>query len=203
MRIVESHPDGSALVEIRCGKVRMLVWEIVATVRRGGRGKGTIVRLLTNLVDFKKHPAQELLTLYAQRWEQEIFYKELKVDMRSSARLQSHTVLTAVQEVAALILGLRGTGRLQGGGGSPERCGGAAHQFHQDPSGGSGVVAVSRCLLRHPEPKADRPRDQAIHAADCPEGHTKTQKSILPPQTATTCERLAQVTQKHLPQRPC
>ena len=51
-----------------------------------------------------RHPAEELLALYSQRWEQEIFYKELKVDMRSSLLLQSHTQVTAAQEIAALIL---------------------------------------------------------------------------------------------------
>ena len=35
---------------------------------------------------------------------QHIFYKELKVDMRSTPCLQSHTPLTAMQEIAALIL---------------------------------------------------------------------------------------------------
>lgn len=42
--------------------------------------------------------------MYGRRWEQELFYKELKVDMRSTPCLQSHTALTAMQEVAALIL---------------------------------------------------------------------------------------------------
>jgi len=41
--------------------------------------------------------------LYGRRWEQEIFYKELKVDMRSTPCLRSHTPLTAAQEIAALI----------------------------------------------------------------------------------------------------
>ncbi len=42
--------------------------------------------------------------MYGRRWEQEIFYKEMKVDMRSMPYLQSHTPLTAMQEIAALIL---------------------------------------------------------------------------------------------------
>jgi hypothetical protein len=62
------------------------------------------VRLWTSLLDWRRHPAAELLALYARRWEQEIFYKELKVDTRSTAYLQSHTPLTAIQEIAALIL---------------------------------------------------------------------------------------------------
>jgi hypothetical protein len=103
-RLVEVLPDGSALVEIASGTDKRLVREILGRVQRGGRGQTTIVRLWTSLLDWRKHPAAELLALYARRWEQEIFYKELKVDMRSTPLLQSHTALTAMQEVAALIL---------------------------------------------------------------------------------------------------
>jgi len=103
-RFLEAYPDGSALVEIGTGKDRRLVREIVGKVQRAGRGAATTVRLWTSLLDWKKHPATELLALYVQRWEQEIFYKELKVNMRSTPCLQSHTPFTAVQEIAALIL---------------------------------------------------------------------------------------------------
>jgi hypothetical protein len=103
VRILEVHKDGSALVEIKQGKKTRLVREIVGRVRRG-RGKWSTVRLWTSLLDWRRYPAEELLALYSRRWEQEIFYKELKVDMRSSLLLQSHTQLTAAQEIAALIL---------------------------------------------------------------------------------------------------
>ncbi len=102
-RVLESYADGSALVEIRSGKKRMLVREIIGRVRRGN-GSWSDVRLWTSLLDWKKHPASELLALYARRWEQESFYRELKVDMRSSPLVQSHTPLTAAQEIAALIM---------------------------------------------------------------------------------------------------
>jgi len=103
-RLLEVYPDGSALVEIASGKGKRLVREVLGRVQRGGRGRATTVRLWTSLLDWKKYPAVELLALYARRWEQELFYKELKVDMRSTPCLQSHTALTAMQEVAALIL---------------------------------------------------------------------------------------------------
>ena len=103
-RLLEVYPDGSALVEIRSGKQTRLVREILGRVQRGGRGPVTTVRLWTSLLDWAKHPAAELLALYGRRWEQEVFYKELKVDMRSTPYLQSHTPLTAIQEIAALIL---------------------------------------------------------------------------------------------------
>jgi hypothetical protein len=103
-RLLETYADGSALVEIRSGENSRWVREILGKVQRSGRGAATVVRLWTSLLDWKAHPAGELLALYARRWEQEIFYKELKVDAQSSACLQSHTPLTAIQEIAALIL---------------------------------------------------------------------------------------------------
>jgi hypothetical protein len=102
-RLLEHYADGSALVEIRAGKKTMLVREIIGKVRKGKTSWST-VRLWTSLLDWKKHPAAELLALYARRWEQESFYRELKVDLRSTPLLQSHTPLTAAQEIAALIL---------------------------------------------------------------------------------------------------
>jgi hypothetical protein len=102
-RLLEGYADGSALVEIRTGKTTMLVREITGRVRRG-KGSWSDVRLWTSLLDWKKHPAGELLALYARRWEQESFYRELKVDMRSTPLVQSHTPLTAAQEIAALIM---------------------------------------------------------------------------------------------------
>ena len=102
-RLIETHADGSALVEIRAGKKKLLVREIVGQVRRG-RGGWSRVRLWTSLLDWRKHPAAALLALYARRWEQESFYKELKVDLRSSELVQSHTPLTAAQEIAAWII---------------------------------------------------------------------------------------------------
>jgi hypothetical protein len=102
-RVLEAYPDGSALVEIRSKKKTLLVREITGQVRKG-KGKWTQVRLWTSLLDWKKHPAGELLALYARRWEQEGFYRELKVDLRSYPLVKSHTPLTAAQEIAALVL---------------------------------------------------------------------------------------------------
>jgi hypothetical protein len=103
-RLLQVYPDGSALVEIRSGQKTRLVREILARVQRGNGGAFTTVRLWTSLLDWQRYRAEELLALYGRRWEQEIFYKELKVDMRSTPYLQSHTPLTAMQEIAALIL---------------------------------------------------------------------------------------------------
>jgi hypothetical protein len=102
-RVLEVYPDGSALVEVRSGKERLLVREIRGQVRRAN-GKWSQARLWTSLLDWREYPARELLELYGRRWEQEGFYRELKVDMRSTRLLQSHTPETAAQEIAALIL---------------------------------------------------------------------------------------------------
>jgi hypothetical protein len=102
-KLLETHADGSALVEIRQGKRKMLAREIVGQARRGSNSWSQ-VRLWTSLLDWRKHPAAELLALYARRWEQESFYRELKVDMRSTPLVRSQTDLTAGQEIAALIV---------------------------------------------------------------------------------------------------
>ena len=103
-RLLEVYLDGSALVEICSEQGTRLMREILGRVQRGRGGAYTTVRLWTTLLDWRRYPAAELLALYTRRWEQELFYKELKVDMRSAPCLQSHTPLTAMQEIAALIL---------------------------------------------------------------------------------------------------
>ena len=97
--------DGSSLVSVKIGKGKKaeLVREIRGRVRRKS-GCWVDVRFWTNLLDIRQYPAKELLGLYARRWEQELMYRQLKVDMRQAAVLNSHTVHTAAQEVAALVL---------------------------------------------------------------------------------------------------
>jgi len=103
-RLIERQRDGSAIVEVRL-PTRKTIW--VREVRgwvRTRNGKRIQIRLWTSLLDPKKHPAMELLKLYAQRWEQELFFKELKVEMGHGSLLASHLIPTAAQEVAAMIL---------------------------------------------------------------------------------------------------
>jgi hypothetical protein len=97
--------DGSALVSVKIGKGKKaaLVREIRGRVRRSN-GRWVEVRFWTNLLDIREYPAKDLLAVYARRWDQELMYKQLKVDMRKAPLLNSHTVHTAAQEVAALIL---------------------------------------------------------------------------------------------------
>jgi hypothetical protein len=56
------------------------------------------------LTDPRTAPALELARLYAERWEQELYFREVKHDLRRTALLQSHTVETAAQEIAAIVL---------------------------------------------------------------------------------------------------
>ena len=107
--------DGSVLVEVRLAREEakglsgqtLVVREIRGRVRRPG-GAWSEVRLWTSLLDAKVHPALKLLGLYARRWEQEIAYRELKVDLRASgdSPLASHTPDTAAQEIVALLVAM-------------------------------------------------------------------------------------------------
>ena len=103
-RVIQAHSDGSASVEVKTSSGgRVLLREVRGKVRRA-QGQWVEVRFWTSLHDAARHPAKELLGLYAWRWGQEMAYKEMKVDMRQSELLRSHTVETAAQEIAALVL---------------------------------------------------------------------------------------------------
>jgi hypothetical protein len=76
--------------------------------RRVGRGKEH--RLLTTLLDHGKHPAEELICLYHERWEIELAFDEQKTHHApilpgKEAQLRSETPAGVVQEAYALALG--------------------------------------------------------------------------------------------------
>lgn len=104
-------PDGSTLLEVAVHDPkpprRVLRWlrvrEVRVKVRRAGRGAEEL-RLWTSLLEPKTAPALELAQLYAQRWQHELYYRQMKVDLRGGGLLQSHTPETAAQEVAALVV---------------------------------------------------------------------------------------------------
>ena len=103
--------DGSRIVRVpvrQKGKPRVILqWlelrEIRVRVQRPGF-KATELRLWTSLHDPESAPASELIELYAQRWEHELFYRQLKGQLRKNAVLQSHTVETGAQEIAAMMI---------------------------------------------------------------------------------------------------
>jgi hypothetical protein len=103
--VIELLCDGSALITVidsNSGE-KLVLREIRASVRRRS-GQWVRIRLWTNLLDPKTYPARELINLYAMRWEQEIAFKELKIDLKRDSILLSHTLCTAAQEVAALLI---------------------------------------------------------------------------------------------------
>jgi hypothetical protein len=109
--VVERLKDGSRLVLVpvydREHSSRIIDWlrlrEIRVRVgRRGHRAKE--VRLWTSLLDPQTAPALELGELYARRWEHELYYRELKRQLRKTDVLQSHTPDTGAQEIAAFVL---------------------------------------------------------------------------------------------------
>ena len=73
-------------------------------------GHGEAHTLITSLLDEGLDPAEELIMLYHERWEQELVYDEQKThqDPRrptKPAHLRSETPAGVIQEVYALSLG--------------------------------------------------------------------------------------------------
>lgn len=110
-RVIKRLPDGTRLVQLalraRNSPSRIVEWLEVREIRvRVGRKghRAHELRLWTSLVDVRTAPALELAHLYAHRWEHELYFREVKRHLRKTAVLQSHTVETAAQEIAALVL---------------------------------------------------------------------------------------------------
>lgn len=86
---------------------RQKVSELTVREVRGrmqcGNGQWVEVRLWTSLGE-QQASAQELLELYARRWEQELFYKELKLEVNQGALLAGQRTETAAQQVAAMMI---------------------------------------------------------------------------------------------------
>ena len=103
--VLEKLRDGSALILVKDPETgeKFMLREIRARVRRRS-GQWVSIRLWTNLLDAQRYPAKELVGLYAMRWEQEIAFKEVKLDLKKESILLSHTLPTAAQEVASLLL---------------------------------------------------------------------------------------------------
>jgi hypothetical protein len=110
-RVIKKLADGSALVRVplRAASGRrkiegfIVLREIWVSIQRPGF-RSQSLRLWTNLLDAQAYPALELAALYARRWEHELYYRQMKLELRRSELLQSQTVETAAQEVAALVL---------------------------------------------------------------------------------------------------
>lgn len=110
-QVIKRLPDGSRLVQVPVrekgagGRIRRWIELREIRVRVGRKGhRLQPLRLWTSLRDWHTAPALELARLYASRWEHELYYRELKRQLRKTDVLQSHRVETAAQEIAALVL---------------------------------------------------------------------------------------------------
>jgi hypothetical protein len=79
------------------------VREIRVRVGRAGH-RAHELRLWTSLTTPHTAPALDLARLYASRWQHELYFREVKRDLRRTDLLQSYTVETGAQEIAAVIL---------------------------------------------------------------------------------------------------
>jgi hypothetical protein len=66
-------------------------------------GHGEPHRLVTTLVDEHEHPAETLIVLYHERWEEEVAIDEGKTHLRNSPTLRSHSPAGVLQEVYGLL----------------------------------------------------------------------------------------------------
>lgn len=111
VRVLKKLKDGSRRIQLPVrekGRPRHITrWlelrEIRVRVQRRGQ-RATEVRLWTSLLDEKAAPAKELAALYAKRWEHELYYREIKRTLRRNEVLQSHSVETGAQEIAAILI---------------------------------------------------------------------------------------------------
>jgi hypothetical protein len=110
-RVIKRLRDGTRLVKLRVrapnSPTRIIGWVEVREirVRVGRRGhRAHELRLWTSLLAPATAPALDLARVYASRWEQELYFREVKRQVRRNGVLQSHTVETGAQEIAALVL---------------------------------------------------------------------------------------------------
>ena len=110
-RVIRRLRDGTRLVGLPIrpphNHNRVIDWLEVREIRvRVGRPghRAHELRLWTSLIDPVAAPALEVARVYASRWEHELYFREIKRQLRRTAVLQSHTVETGAQEIAAIVL---------------------------------------------------------------------------------------------------
>jgi hypothetical protein len=109
---IERLEDGSCLAKIhpspnhrRDGRGGIVVRVLEYTFDDPARtGHGERHRLITNLLDARKHPARELIVLYHQRWEIELDNDEITTHQLDRAvELRSRTPAGVVQEMYGVL----------------------------------------------------------------------------------------------------
>jgi hypothetical protein len=170
-------PDGSWLT--RCGPLTLRVPGAEITATLGSRTQHTgRYRLVTTLLDHRRHPAIELVKLYHQRWEIETAYLELKSTILGGRVLRARTPAGIDQEAYALLVTYQAL-RLA--------IADATAGHPTSPDRASFTVALHAA------------RDQLIHAAGVTAGTTidltghigrAVLASLLPPRPTRICPRV-------------
>jgi hypothetical protein len=195
--------DGSAMVEVRlCDKVKwrrvlktLVVREVRGRVWSRMQNKWVEVRLWTSL-SVEQAGAQKVLELYARRWEQEVFYRELKLQVARSGLLQSHTPETAQQEIAALLMACTLV--------AEERLAAAAQAGGEVQAAGVMRISLSICL-EHTQAlwlvlsSAQGLMDQASQAELVRRVRAQIAAYALPPRRARSCQRKVRQSVKDWP----
>jgi hypothetical protein len=108
VKVTKHLPDGSALIDAPVREEQKIVKQLrlreIQAAVIGRDGTRFALRLWTTLIDCKRYPAERLARQYAERWESELYFRELKLDVRNASVLASHTLETALQEILALVL---------------------------------------------------------------------------------------------------
>lgn len=112
--VEEVLPDGSYFSRIypterdKRKKRNGLVVRVIEYRLEGVEDSEPLYRLITNLTDCEKHPAQELAALYPERWEIEVTLDEFKTHMRGGqVVLRSKTPELVEQEFYGMMLAHR------------------------------------------------------------------------------------------------
>jgi hypothetical protein len=100
--VLHRYRDGSYRSLLGGVAVRVVDAEITIATP-AGRGTG-VYRLVTTLLDERRYPALEIVTLYHQRWEIETAYLELKSSILDGRVLRARTPHGVHQEVYALLV---------------------------------------------------------------------------------------------------
>jgi hypothetical protein len=99
--VLRRYADGSYLSQIGAVRVRVIECQITIATS-AGRHTG-VYRLATTLLDPRRYPASELVTIYHQRWEIETAYLELKSSILGGRVLRARSPAGIAQEVYALL----------------------------------------------------------------------------------------------------
>jgi hypothetical protein len=189
--------DGSRLIRVpvraRNNPHRIVDWLALRElrVRVGRKGhRSHELRLWTSLLDPATAPALELATLYARRWEHELYFREIKRQLRKTDLLQSHTVETGAQEIAAVILAsaMLATERARAADGTiPVLTISFAH-----------VLNIVRGMWLFLGPFDDMVNDRLKNRV-VRRGHTLMRRSLTPTRRSRSCPRAVRQTMKAWP----